>query len=276
VGCIVNLISLAEIMKPFYVAVHLTRIRTLEAVIKGAVPGGELTEDLRLKAQSIFRDDVQDCKELGLTASMVSAEKILRLLAKPPCSYERLRDLVTEFQERLIDEMSVPRFFSLSDREVKYYVTPWEGWKEIIHRFPKTITDIEEASKCFALSRYGAAVFHSVQIVESGLIELGTFIGVNDPRSGWTAVAKRLDKIVNAPYAERTDFEKQHFQFLEQAQATVEALKNAWRNRISHAQGKLLLLTRDFTPEVAEEILFATRAFMRRLADGLPARVESP
>lgn len=50
----------------------------------------------------------------------------------------------------------------------------------------------------------------------------------------------------------------------------MEALKNAWRNKISHAQGKLNLLSPAFTREIAEEILIATRAFMRRLAEGLP------
>ena len=53
-------------------------------------------------------------------------------------------------------------------------------------------------------------------------------------------------------------------------QGTVEGLKNAWRNKISHAHGKLILMTTEFSPEVAEEILFATRAFARRLAEGLP------
>jgi hypothetical protein len=56
----------------------------------------------------------------------------------------------------------------------------------------------------------------------------------------------------------------------EQVHQTAEALKNAWRNKISHAQGRLVLMTATFSPEIAEEILFGTRAFMRRLADGLP------
>ncbi len=41
--------------------------------------------------------------------------------------------------------------------------------------------------------------------------------------------------------------------FLEQMHGTIEGLKNAWCNKISHAQGKLTLLTADFSPDVAEE-----------------------
>jgi hypothetical protein len=99
---------------------------------------------------------------------------------------------------------------------------------------------------------------------------LGTFIGVTDPHSGWTAVANRLQQIISTKHPARTDFERDNFPFIEQVQGTTEALKNAWRNKVSHAHGKLAVLTADFSSEVAEEILYATRAFMRRLADGLP------
>jgi hypothetical protein len=109
-------------------------------------------------------------------------------------------------------------------------------------------------------------------VIEAGLIELGTFIRVADPKSGWTAVANDLKKIVSKRREDLTDFEKQNFQFLEQVQGTVEALKNAWRNKVSHVQGKIILMTREFNPEIAEEILFASRSFMRGLATGLPAK----
>jgi hypothetical protein len=178
--------------------------------------------------------------------------------------------LVEELRERLFDEMSVPRFFSLSGEEAEHYNSPWNGWEEIIRRFPDTVRDVEEARKCFALSRYAAAIFHSLQVVEKGVIELGKVIVVTDPHLGWNATTNRLNKILSAKHHDRTPFQQQHFQFLEQINATIEALKSAWRNKVSHAQGKQVLMTSDFIPEVAEEILLATRSFMRRLATELP------
>jgi hypothetical protein len=50
----------------------------------------------------------------------------------------------------------------------------------------------------------------------------------------------------------------------------TEALKSAWRNKISHAQGSLTLMTEDFSPDIAEEIMIASRSFMRRLATEMP------
>ena len=107
-------------------------------------------------------------------------------------------------------------------------------------------------------------------VVEIGLIELGKLIGVTDPLPGWSATTNRLQNIIKKGHEARTPIERQHFAFLEQMHGTVEGLKNAWRNKVSHAAGKLTLLTVDFSPDVTEEILFATRSFMRRLATDAP------
>jgi hypothetical protein len=147
----------------------------------------------------------------------------------------------------------------------------------LIERHSRTILDLrfqallDDITACHSSRGPSLASVHSTQVVEAGLIELGTYIGVNDPRSGWTAVTHKLTAIIKKAHGDRTDFEKRHFDFLEQIHGTTEALKNAWRNKIGHAQGRLTLLNKDFTPDIAEEILFASRAFMRRLADGLPS-----
>jgi HEPN domain-containing protein len=211
------------------------------------------------------------CIDLGLKASVSTIYKMQDLFSKPePITYGEARPLAQELQSRLIDEMKETVVLFLSSSEAEHYKNNQKGWELIIDHFPDVINDIEEARKCFALSRYPATVFHSLQIVEFGLLKLGKFISVEDPKSGWTAVANKLKKIISKKHEDRTEFEKQNFEFIEQVQGTIEALKNAWRNKISHAEGKLILMTKDFSPEIAEEILFATRAFMRRLASGLP------
>ncbi len=75
-------------------------------------------------------------------------------------------------------------FWALTMSETEYYKNPRRGWEEVIARFEASMTDIEEASKCFAL--------HSLQIVEIGLIDLGRVIVATDPQTGWNATTKRL------------------------------------------------------------------------------------
>jgi hypothetical protein len=283
-----RLISLWEIMKPFHVDFFL-RMSTILGLLdmKGKLhelrsnDSNYLNDPLDDENQRASLNDLltlleSDCTELGLIASRATVGKLKSVLAQGKGKNQALFPLGEVLQDRLIDEMEGKSFLALTSGEAEYYNNPRKGWEDILERFPDTISDIEEAYKCFALSRYAASIFHSLQIVEVGLIELGKFIQVADPKSGWTAVANELSRIIKKNYNDRTDFEKQNFAFLEQVHGTVEALKNAWRNKISHVQGKLILLTKDFSPDIAEEILFASRAFMRRLADGLPLPSASP
>lgn len=259
--------SLSEIMKPLHAHLSLATVRMMETVIRLRPVEGLARPDRR----QVFDDIVQGCRELELIASMVSARKIQELLSEDNPSPERFHELVIELQGRMIDEMSMPRFFSFSLGEVEYYNNPTKDWDEVIQRFPSAITDIEEMGKCFALSRYAGAVFHSVQAIECSLIEFGKFLEVKDPKSGWTAVIGKLATLVSkTKYPDLPPHFQNHFAFLEQMHATISALNNAWRNKISHAQGRLVLMTSEFNQDVAEEIIVASRSYMRRLATELP------
>jgi len=224
-----------------------------------------------LDAFVLFKGSVT---EMALPCSSATVDRLVELVSKDNSTQSELVKLIqTELNPRLIDEMKGRQSFILTTQEADYYNNPRNKWEGIIERFKDVGTDVEESWKCLACSRYTAAVFHSLQVVEVGLIELGGFIGVNDPISGWTAVAQRLKKLLDTKYQDLSQFEKDNRVFLEQVQGTVEALKNAWRNKVSHVHGKLTLMTgEEFHPDIAEEILIATRAFMRRLAEGLPAR----
>lgn len=302
-----RLITLWDLMRPFRAAAFLNLLELLHilrahqqatdinskldsltlATLPAADRHKELSElkqqredfdnlgEVRRPGLESFIEMESDCIALELVASLATVRKFKTIISRPNSQYSEIYPLAEELQGRLVDEMESKCFWALTTREREYYERPRNGWDETIARFADLVTDVEEASKCFALSRYPAAVFHSVQIVEIGLIELGKFINVSDPQSGWTAVSGALTKIIKTDYKMLGEFEKMNRPFLEQVQGTVDGLKNAWRNKISHAHGKLILMTKDFSPDVAEEILFATRAFMRRLADGLPAKAES-
>lgn len=219
----------------------------------------------------LYQGLLEQCIDLDLVASTATLKKILTDIPNPKTSISDLEELVVEFGVRLQDETRSKTFLSLSIRESELYSHPRKGWEQIIERFPDVITDIEEASKCFALSRYAAAVFHSLQVVEIGLIDLSRVLVTNDPTPGWNSATRRLKAILGTSYVDRTPFQQKHSATLEQINATVQVLQAAWRNKVSHAQGKLILITREFGPEIAEEILVASRGFMRRFATEAPA-----
>jgi hypothetical protein len=215
------------------------------------------------------------CEYLPITAVAIS--KLVKVISTPEImsgwkqTSISLMGCIAEIQSRLEDELSQNLFFKLPQDKKKYFDNYKVGWEEVISRFPETESNIEEMSKCFALSRYAAAVYHACQAIESGLIYFGTFLEVPDPKSGWTAVTNRFTVLLEkTKYPDLPQKYKDCFGFLEQMRAVTQALKSAWRNKIDHAQSSLILMTVDFTPDIAEEIMMASRAFMRRLATEMP------
>lgn len=215
-----------------------------------------------------------EAAQAGLRLTMREMERISSILDNEfLCRPSTLRDWLLNLQSRLEDELAERVFLQVSPERAERFDHPTRGWDDIISRFPAGISDVEEMSKCFALSRYPSCVFHSMQIVEHGLIKLGATLRVHDPKPGWVATTQELKRITKKPYGQRTSWERSNYSFIEQMEATVEALKNAWRNKIDHASGRLTLLPGDFSPDIAEEIMLAARAFMRRLFTDTPVEV---
>lgn len=185
-------------------------------------------------------------------------------------SGDLLAKYLADIRERLADELSTKLFFQLPYSRKQLYEKPREKWEKVIDKFPETITDIEEMAKCFALSRYAASIFHSLLVVEAGLIRLGNAIGVADPKPGWDATSKKLAQLVNDGHARYPEHLPITFAVCEQINQSVQTMKHAWRNKVNHVAGKLIVLQSDFSPDIAEEIIVATRSFMRRLAADLP------
>jgi hypothetical protein len=96
-----------------------------------------------------------------------------------------IRDDLRELRRRFEDELKKKLFLQLTLAESRRYLAPLEAWEQIAERFPKTRYNIEESSKCFALERYGASVFHALQVAEYGVIQVAELMQVQGDKPGW-------------------------------------------------------------------------------------------
>lgn len=275
-----KVVSLLEILRAYadaYVTGTQALVLVQVAITNGQREGKDIRNDavLMRRLHGHLATLSSHCEHLPMTALKINALlQVIDNLAQTSVWTQTELNFMAQIAEvlsRLRDELSLSLFFKLPLEKKRYFDRPCMGWEEVIARFGDIAGDVEEMSKCFALSRYAASVFHSVQVTEGGLIHLGVFLGVKDPKSGWTAVAGELEKlVVKTAYKDLQDCHKKCFAFLEQMHAVTTALKSAWRNKISHSQGRLILMTSDFSPDIAEEIMIASRSFMRRLATEMP------
>ena len=231
---------------------------------------GMVTENNRFMLLNATAEGCAACEDFGLPVTKNQLLRFHSFVSHPSVPVASAVEAVRNIALVMEDECKTVLFFAVDADHKKNFENFAEGWEPAINRWPDLLTDVEEMNKCYALGRYAAAVFHAVHADETALEHVGAWLGVKDHKSGWTASANELDRIVKQLHKDRSPLHQQHFGFIEQLNGTVAALKDAWRNKVSHSQGKLVLLTVEFNDHVAEEILVASRAFVRRVATDLP------
>jgi len=207
----------------------------------------------------------------GLKSSSQKAGRIHKRLedAHVVVNYGEMTSMLRELRERIEDDFHSTVFVNLSPQESELYDNPDGEWRDVVRRFHKLRHDIEECSKCFALARYGAAVFHVMLIAEYGVIKVANLFGVAGDKPGWGAL-ERLQKINDKDWKAKSPLEQKHSKFLENLLPLAFAMKESWRHKMDHVANKIEWMDTDFSPEVASDIISATRGFMRRLAADLP------
>ncbi|MGA2145544.1 MAG: hypothetical protein ABSH49_11350 [Bryobacteraceae bacterium] len=100
------------------------------------------------------------------------------------------------------------------------------------------------------------------------MIQAGDLLEVSGDKPGWGCL-ERLERIRAKNYKDRSPLEQQHSKFLDDSIPLMLTVKDL-RHKIEHVNNKLVWLDPMCTPEIAEEIISATRGLMRRLASDLP------
>ena len=210
-----------------------------------------------------------DCLEHGLDGA---AEKCMRIMTAfgPDAivTREYASNSLRELRERVEDDFKKHLFLHLTLKEAELYTAPTKDWTAVINRFPKTRHDIEESSKCFALGRYAASLFHVLLVAEFGVIVVADAVGVKGDKPGWTYV-QQLQRVYDKKWSDKTPEEQKHNTLLGKVLPLMHAIKNEWRHKLDHVDNKLVWLDTDFSPEVAAAIISAVRGFMQTLVANL-------
>lgn len=225
-----------------------------------------LKSSQRERAQNELALAEKFTQEIGLEVSVLHVRELLSTLDEG----EIVATDIKALHKNIERELSCRFYIGIPQDRKDLYCESLKTWEDVVAQFPEATDDIEEMNKCFALSRYPAAVFHSLLVVEHGLVRLGQELKVTDPKEGWDASCRKLSQIVSAGHnANNSGFD---FGFLEQLNSCVQVMKLAWRNKVNHATGRPVVMYGAVAPNVALEIITATRGFMRRLAEGMPQK----
>ena len=168
-------------------------------------------------------------------------------------------ELLEELGNRLQDECSLRHFLSLTESERRYYEANEALFgNEVNNKLPSVISDLDEAAKCFALGRYTGSVFHLMRIMEIGVQEFGTKLGVHlANETVWQKILDQANKKIRDMSPKAPDTTR-----YASISAHLYNVKLAWRNEVMHPKAT-------YTADEAERVIQAVRGFMVDLVDVL-------
>jgi hypothetical protein len=139
-------------------------------------------------------------------------------------AFARLHYLQSYYINILHDEIASKMLLFLTMKEAGYYEYPLDGWKEVVAAFPDTAFEIEEASKCYALNRNTAIVFHIMRAIEIGIKALLDSTGKTVKTPTWGNYINAI-----ADYAKENPTLPNNDALVEVV-AHMRSVKDAWRN----------------------------------------------
>ncbi|MDJ0631219.1 MAG: hypothetical protein QNJ44_23395 [Rhodobacter sp.] len=123
----------------------------------------------------------------------------------------------------------------------------------VVEKFPGCSFDIEEASKCLAVRRSTAAVLHLSRALEAAVQRIANHFEISNVSREWGKLLSDIDAAL------KKITEKEKKRAWSEVRSSLWHVKEAWRNPSMHPIQK-------YTPDEAEDVYRAARAFMRHLA----------
>jgi hypothetical protein len=155
----------------------------------------------------------------------------------------------------LHSEIEARTFFHMPAEQATFYDQKELFGPEVNAKFPSIQFDMVEAGNCYAMGRGTACVFHLMRIMEVGVQQFGTKLGVTlADEKNWQNILDETNKAIKTfPAKAGSTIE------MSQAAANLYSVKLAWRNEVMHPNDT-------YTLEEAEDILRQVKLFMRQLA----------
>lgn len=224
---------------------------------------GTITEKHIEFAKDKLNEIITLCRKTGaLNLSIMYALQMMEWVSLDGAkSYKELGHRSGILRARIQDELSQFCLLSITSEKAAYYNNLVPFGNQVSDFFTLAIKDIEEASKCLALDRGTAAVFHLMRVMEEGLKALARLLGISYAPS-WESYIRQIADRISQKHRRKGVRWKRDEAFFKEILGNLESIKMAWRNPTMH-------IVRQYDIEEAEQIFAAVRLFMGRLAGRL-------
>jgi hypothetical protein len=237
-----------------------------------SAPGGSdviaITSDDSFKSaiESNFSELRRELITLGANIALAELERVSSSLSAQSLTWEELKSSAKEIRSRLGDELSSVKLLAIDSNKRDYFAPAlalfgpqFEAGFQSAGAF-----ELDEAAKCFALSRPTAAVFHLMRLMEVGIRAVSRCLDIPDPTKpaerNWGKILQAVrEDGIDKKWPKMADRMSGDGQFFESLYVSLDAVKNPWRNATMHVENK-------YTDDEAQHIFFAVKGFMKKIA----------
>ncbi|KRC79087.1 hypothetical protein [Sphingomonas sp. Root241] len=179
-------------------------------------------------------------------------------------SYGDIHKQIEDIERRFADHLGFIRLFVVRPEQLSLLGTAVELLGEpTASRFTSLWFDCEEAAKCVLVLRPTAAVFHAMRMLEIGIRAFATRLGIPDPvkpaERNWGVFLRSIKLKIDTDFPASKRLPGGEGAFLEALYATLDAVKNPWRNEVMHVEGV-------YTDAEAGFIVLCTLKFIQKMA----------
>lgn len=256
--------------QPFLTA--FTQLRAVIVISERLEQTNVLTSEDRIGVAQHLGRLISEISKIGARSALAAANRLRASVERQPiaATYGEVRTAMVDIESRFTDHLWDIKLFVLSQQESVLMQSvdgllsvpdrPIEGFSSA---YPKASFEIEEASKCIALGRYTAAVFHCMRALECGIRALSALLEIEDATKpadkNWGKILEKVKDKINDKYPRNTRTPGSVGYKLESLYATLDAVRSPWRNASMHVEAT-------YAPHEALHIARCTGMFLVELS----------
>jgi hypothetical protein len=204
---------------------------------------------------------MRECEKVDLPMTLVHLKRIKEGVEKgtffdPKTMNQQLQELMS----RMWDELDSHVFYQIESSKSQYYEQPEKRiGPEISNSFPSATLELIDASKCYAVGRNTACVFHLMRALEVGLACMAAVFGVSSDHTNWQNIIEQIESKIRELSKTKPKNWKEEQEFYSQAASYFMVLKDAWRNYTAHMRGR-------YDEDEAQRIMDNVIGFLKKLS----------
>jgi len=248
-------------------AYSLSNLREIEKMsadrqqIKGSLV---LDQELRALAKDLFG---QMRVHFGAYGMPVTLDRIARaelVLRVDQLMYSKLGSECDEVHRTAQSELSRIYFGFIPEAKQGEMLSAQVLWKATFDKFPSAKKDALMASRCFALECNDACVYHSMMVLERGMLALAKNLKVKKAGArAWETIIDDIETEIEKRQGKlRARKPADFLTFLSEAAKEFRYFKDAWRNHTAHGRAQ-------YDENDARKVLIHVRDFMEHISSRL-------